>query len=125
MCSSPVATLEATAEGVRRVRTTDGRSVRATRAVVAGGHLQQLAGMLEGVEPPTDLVEARDTWRPGLSVFAVHAALLSLPATKRICPLSIRCTWNKGTLEAALRDPPPLASGAGRKPVAVNAPAAL
>lgn len=77
VCSSPVATLEATAEGVRRVRTTDGRSVRATRAVVAGGHLQQLAGMLEGVEPPTDLVEARDTWRPGLSVFAVHAALRS------------------------------------------------
>jgi phytoene dehydrogenase-like protein len=28
-------------------------------------------------EPPPDLVEARDTWRPGLSLFAVHAALKS------------------------------------------------
>ena len=74
-CSSPVAAVEATTDGVRRVRTTDGRSVRATRAVVAGGHLQQLAGMLEGVDVPADLARARDTWRPGLSVFAVHAAL--------------------------------------------------
>lgn len=74
-CSSPVAAVEASADGVRRVRTADGRSVRVTRAVVAGGHLQQLAGMLEGVDVPADLVRARDTWRPGLSVFAVHAAL--------------------------------------------------
>jgi phytoene dehydrogenase-like protein len=26
-------------------------------------------------EPPADLVEARDSWRPGLSLFAVHASL--------------------------------------------------
>jgi phytoene dehydrogenase-like protein len=75
VCSSPVAAVEADSEGVRRVRTADGRSVRATRAVVAGGPLQQLAGMLEGVQAPADLVRARDSWRPGLSVFAVHAAL--------------------------------------------------
>jgi phytoene dehydrogenase-like protein len=31
--------------------------------------------MLDGIEVPADLAEARDTWRPGLSVFAVHAAL--------------------------------------------------
>jgi phytoene dehydrogenase-like protein len=31
--------------------------------------------MLNGIEVPADLAEARDTWRPGLSVFAVHAAL--------------------------------------------------
>jgi phytoene dehydrogenase-like protein len=74
-CSSPVAAVEADGGGVRRVRTADGRSVRARRAVVAGGHLQQLAGMLEGVEVPADLARARDTWQPGLSVFAVHAAL--------------------------------------------------
>lgn len=75
VCSSPVAAIEVSADGVRRVRTTDGRSVRAGRAVVAGSHLARLAGMLEGVEPPADLVRARETWRPGLSVFAVHAAL--------------------------------------------------
>ncbi|MDQ4055551.1 MAG: NAD(P)/FAD-dependent oxidoreductase, partial [Actinomycetota bacterium] len=32
-------------------------------------------GMLEGVEPTPDLLQAKAAWRPGLSVFAVHAAL--------------------------------------------------
>ncbi len=75
VCSAPVAAVEAGADGVRRVRTADGRSVRVGRAVVSGGHLARLADMLEGVEPPADLLRARDTWQPGLSVFAVHAAL--------------------------------------------------
>lgn len=75
LCSSPVVSVEADTEGVRRVRTADGRTVRARRAVVTGGHLAQLAEMLDGVAPTDDLVRARDSWRPGLSVFAVHAAL--------------------------------------------------
>ena len=75
VCSAPVAAVEADVGGVRRVRTTDGRAVRVGRAVVSGGHLARLAGMLEGVRPPPDLIRARDTWQPGLSVFAVHAAL--------------------------------------------------
>ena len=54
-----------------------GRSLgrRVGRAVVAGGHLSRLPGMLEGVEPTADLLEAQEAWRPGLSVFAVHAAI--------------------------------------------------
>jgi phytoene dehydrogenase-like protein len=35
-------------------------------------------------DPPPDLVAARDTWRPGLSLFAVHAALrrdITFPST--------------------------------------------
>ena len=75
VCGAPVAAIEAGPDGVRRVRTVDGRSVHAGRAVVAGGHLARLPEMLEGVEPTPDLVKARDAWRPGLSVFAVHAAL--------------------------------------------------
>ncbi len=75
VCGAPVAAVEAGPDGVRQVRTVDGRSVRAGRAVVAGGHLARLAGMIDGVEPTPDLVRARDSWRPGLSVFAVHAAL--------------------------------------------------
>jgi phytoene dehydrogenase-like protein len=55
------------------VETTDGRAVTARRAVVSGAHLARLAGML--AEPSEDLRRARDSWRPGLSVFAVHAAL--------------------------------------------------
>jgi phytoene dehydrogenase-like protein len=75
VCDAPVASIEADPDGVRRVRTVDGRSVRVGRAVVAGGHLARLAGMIEGIQPTPDLVRARDSWRPGLSVFAVHAAL--------------------------------------------------
>lgn len=75
VCSAPVAAIEAAPDGVRRVVTGDGRSVRARRAVVAGGHLGRLASMLQGMAPTPDLLEAAATWRPGLSVFAVHAAL--------------------------------------------------
>ncbi|WP_457206817.1 phytoene desaturase family protein [Nocardioides sp. P5_C9_2] len=52
-----------------------GRTVAAERAVVAGSHLARLADQVVGGAPSPDLVEARDTWRPGLSVLAVHAAL--------------------------------------------------
>lgn len=75
VCSSPVTAVVADVDGVRKVRTVDGRSVRATRAVVAGSHLAQLGSMVEGVDVPDDLRQAGAAWRPGLSVFAVHAAL--------------------------------------------------
>ena len=75
ICGAPVSAIEAGPDGVHRVRTVDGRSVLVGRAVVAGGHLARLPGMLEGIEPTADLVRAQETWRPGLSVFAVHAAL--------------------------------------------------
>jgi phytoene dehydrogenase-like protein len=42
---------------------------------VSSAHLARLADLLTGTTPPEDLVEARDRWQPGLSVFAVHAAL--------------------------------------------------
>jgi phytoene dehydrogenase-like protein len=77
VCSAPVAAVRTGSSGVRSVSTTDGRTVRVGRALVAGGHLAQLAGMVSGGEPSADLVAARDAWRPGLSVLAVHAALRS------------------------------------------------
>ncbi|NMO49652.1 NAD(P)/FAD-dependent oxidoreductase [Actinoplanes sp. TBRC 11911] len=49
------------------------RVIKAHRAIVAGSHLAQLGAMLSD-EPP-DIATARSAWRPGLSVFAVHAAL--------------------------------------------------
>ena len=73
-CASPVTAVGADGDGVRTVRVRD-QEVRIGRALVAGGHLARLAGMIEGREPTADLVTARDTWRPGLSVLAVHAAL--------------------------------------------------
>jgi phytoene dehydrogenase-like protein len=75
VCSARVAGVEVDGSGVRRVVLTDGRSVEVDRGLVAGGHLAQLAGMVSGSEPSADLIAARDAWRPGLSVLAVHAAL--------------------------------------------------
>jgi phytoene dehydrogenase-like protein len=55
------------------VATSDGRTFRARRAVVAGSHVQTLPGALD---EPTPMIErAAQQWRPGLSVFAVHFAL--------------------------------------------------
>jgi phytoene dehydrogenase-like protein len=73
--SSPVAAIEVAGGRARAVRTTDGRRITARRAVVSGAHLARLAGLIEGARVPDDLSQARDSWRPGLSVFAVHAAL--------------------------------------------------
>jgi phytoene dehydrogenase-like protein len=75
VCSAPVSEVEVDSSGVRAVRTTDGRRVEVGRALVSGGHLAQLAEMVTGAPPSADLVAARDAWRPGLSVLAVHAAL--------------------------------------------------
>ncbi|MDX6302526.1 MAG: hypothetical protein QOF53_3740 [Nocardioidaceae bacterium] len=75
VCESAVETVEVTAQGAAAVRTVNGARVRARRAVVFSGHLATLAGMVEGPDVPEDLASARDSWRPGLSVFAVHAAL--------------------------------------------------
>ncbi|MCW2840196.1 MAG: dependent oxidoreductase [Aeromicrobium sp.] len=55
------------------VRTSDGRSFRARRAVVAGSHLRELPAMLDIESSVASDAAAR--WRPGLSVFAVHFAL--------------------------------------------------
>ncbi|MFC4585354.1 phytoene desaturase family protein [Sphaerisporangium corydalis] len=74
-CSAPVSAVDVEGGRAVAVRTDDGRRVRARRAVVSSAHLARLAGMISGIEVPADLAEARDTWRPGLSVFAVHAAL--------------------------------------------------
>lgn len=75
VCSCPVTAISTDGDGVRSVRVAEGDEVRVGRALVAGGHLAKVAGMLEGREPTPDLVAARDAWRPGLSVLAVHAAL--------------------------------------------------
>jgi phytoene dehydrogenase-like protein len=56
------------------VVTADGESWDARRAVLSTAHVTQLAGMLDGIEPPAGLVAAAETWRPGLTLFAVHLA---------------------------------------------------
>jgi phytoene dehydrogenase-like protein len=56
------------------VRTTDGRTFRGDRAIVSSAHLSRLPDML-GPDATSEAVTAASSWRPGLSVFAVHAAL--------------------------------------------------
>jgi phytoene dehydrogenase-like protein len=83
VCSTPVSQVEVSGDRAAGVITAEGTRVGVRRAVVSSAHLARLAGMLTGTDVPDDLAEARDRWRPGLSVFAVHAALrgnLSFPA---------------------------------------------
>jgi phytoene dehydrogenase-like protein len=56
------------------VETHDGRRIRARVAVVSSAHLTTLPGML-GDQVPEELTAAAAAWRPGVSLFAVHAAL--------------------------------------------------
>ncbi|MFD0855935.1 phytoene desaturase family protein, partial [Actinomadura adrarensis] len=74
-CSSPVDTIDIEHGRAVAVRTRSGQRVKARNAVVSSAHLVHLPDMLSGIDVPSDLSSARDTWRPGLSVFAVHAAL--------------------------------------------------
>lgn len=74
VCSAPVDGYVCEGDRVVGVRV-GARTVAVDRAVVAGGHLAQLADQVVGTAASTDLVHARETWRPGLSVLAVHAAL--------------------------------------------------
>lgn len=62
------------ADRVVGVRTVDGRLFHAARAVVSSAHIARLPEMLGQATTP-DATRAATAWRPGLSVFAVHAAL--------------------------------------------------
>ncbi|HEX5495842.1 MAG TPA: NAD(P)/FAD-dependent oxidoreductase [Mycobacteriales bacterium] len=61
------------------VETRDGRRFRARRAVVSSAHLTSLPAMLGDRDTPEELTRASAAWRPGLSLFAVHAALRADP----------------------------------------------
>jgi phytoene dehydrogenase-like protein len=56
------------------VETADGEHWAARRAVLSSAHITQLAGMLDGIEPPAELRTAARTWCSGLTLFAVHLA---------------------------------------------------
>jgi phytoene dehydrogenase-like protein len=56
------------------VVTADGDTWEARRAVLSSAHVTQVAGMLEGIDPPAELQFAASSWRPGLTLFAVHLA---------------------------------------------------
>jgi phytoene dehydrogenase-like protein len=76
VASSPVARIDTSSGRASAVELASGRRIVARRAVVSSAHLATVPGMLTSASPP-DLIEARDTWQPGLSLFALHAALRS------------------------------------------------
>jgi phytoene dehydrogenase-like protein len=75
VCDAAVESVDVAHGRVSSVTLTDGRRISARRAVISSAHVLHLASMLRGTVIPEDLRTARDSWRPGLSVFAVHAAL--------------------------------------------------
>jgi phytoene dehydrogenase-like protein len=79
VCDAPVSRIEVSSGRAVAVRTSDGRRLRARRAVVTSSHLARLPELLTGPggleRAPDDIAAARAAWQPGLSVFAVHAAL--------------------------------------------------
>lgn len=74
VCDAAVTRIEVRDGRAVAVHTADGRRVGARRAVVTSSHLARLPEML-GAAAGDDLRTAQACWRPGLSVFAVHAAL--------------------------------------------------
>jgi phytoene dehydrogenase-like protein len=75
VCSALVDSVEVRGGRATAVSTADGRRFEARRAVVSSAHLARLGSMLTGSSTPADLADAAARWRPGLAVFAVHAAL--------------------------------------------------
>jgi phytoene dehydrogenase-like protein len=53
----------------------DGRIIRARSAVVSSAHVRAMVDMFRDADPPADLLQAATDWRPGIALFAVHAAL--------------------------------------------------
>ena len=57
------------------VETVDGSIFLARRAVVSSAHMRDLASMFDDSGRPGDIARAAGLWRPGIALFAVHAAL--------------------------------------------------
>ncbi len=76
LTSAPVHRILTGSGRVTGVATADGRRCHARSAVVSSAHLARLPSMLDG-PVPAQLRRAADAWRPGLALFAVHAALRS------------------------------------------------
>lgn len=86
--SASVARIRTTSGRATGVETTDGRRFTAREAVVSSAHLSMLPTMLD-TPAPDQLSRAAAAWRPGLALFAVHAALRRDPTFRtRGGPLS-------------------------------------
>ncbi len=74
LTDSTVAKIEVVNGRVAGVATDDGRRILARQAVVSSAHIQSMEAMLDP-EQSAELGAAARAWRPGLALFAVHAAL--------------------------------------------------
>jgi phytoene dehydrogenase-like protein len=76
LTNSTVSRIEVVNGRAVAVATDDGRRILARQAVVSSAHVKSMKAML-GLEQSPDLEAAARAWRPGLALFAVHAALKS------------------------------------------------
>jgi phytoene dehydrogenase-like protein len=74
LVDSPVARVQVRGGRAVGVVTSAGDVWEARRAVLSSAHVTQVAAMLDGIEPPAELRSAAESWRPGLTLFAVHLA---------------------------------------------------
>jgi len=74
LSDSPVARIVVENGRASGVVTDDGRRFTARHAVVSSAHIRSMSELL-GSQPSADLAAAAEAWRPGLALFAVHAAL--------------------------------------------------
>lgn len=77
--SAVVSRIHLSGDRAAAVETRDGRRFRARRAIVSSAHLTSLPAMLGARDTPGELARASGAWRPGLSLFSVHAALRADP----------------------------------------------
>lgn len=76
---APVAEITVEAGRATGVITTDGTRYRARRAVLSTIHAARLAQVLPEDSLPRDFTARMERWKPGLTLFAVHLALRSVP----------------------------------------------
>ena len=84
-CNATVARIEVASGRVTAVVTGRGDRVAVRKGVVSSAHLATMSNMFDERHVPADLIDASASWRPGLSVFAVHAAVsapLSFPSSR-------------------------------------------
>ena len=85
VCNAPVSRIEVEHGRVSAVVTADGSRVTVRRGVLSSVHLAMMSRLFDDRDVPSDIAEASASWRSGLSVFAVHAAVsapLSFPSVR-------------------------------------------
>ncbi len=103
LTGAPVAEIQVADGRAVGVLTADGRRIAARQAVVSSAHVLSMGRMLRSAQS-AELAAAAGAWRPGLSLFAVHAALKNDVTYPSQAGVQVRCTaGGLGSPEGILR----------------------